>query len=113
MVWKLAALILIGASAGATLLVVRQQRLQAVHEMTQAAERMIEMERALWRLRTEVAARVTPERLASDFPPETEMEPIPLEWCLPDGTPVSYISPLALGEPRGPLGGGTRRDETR
>lgn len=103
MVWKFAAIILIGASAGASLLVVRQQRLQAVHEMTEAAERMIEMERTLWRLRTEIAARVTPEHLVTELPPGTELEPIPLEWCLPDGTPVTIAlrpPPVAEDPPR-------------
>lgn len=89
MVWKFAALILVGAGAGASLLVVRQQRLQAVHEMTQAAEHMIEMERTLWRLRTEIASRVTPQHLEDEYAVNLEMEPIPLEWCLPDGTPVT------------------------
>lgn len=99
MVWKFAALILIGAGAGASLLVVRQQRLQAVHEMTQAAERMIEMERTLWRLRTEIAARVTPQHLQSEYASGIETEPIPLEWCLPDGTPVTLAhAPTARGD---------------
>lgn len=110
MVWKLAALILIGASAGASLLVVRQQRLQAVHEMTRAAERMIEMERALWRLRTEVASRVTPQRIEADFSDDIAMEPIPLEWCPPDGEPLADATPnTAIPDP---TLGGTRRDQT-
>jgi len=94
MVWKFALLVLIGACAGASLLVVRQQRLQAVHEMTEAAERMIEMERTLWRLRTEIASRVTPQDLEEEYASKQAMAPIPLEWCLPDGTPVTMADPM-------------------
>ncbi|MCA9305441.1 MAG: hypothetical protein KDA16_02845 [Phycisphaerales bacterium] len=103
-VWKFALLILIGAGAGASLLVVRQQRLQAVHEMTEAAERMIEMERTLWRLRAEIASRVTPQDLEEEYASRQAMEPIPLEWCLPDGTPVTAAD--AMHDPFGMGGGG-------
>ena len=78
--------------------------MQAVHEMTEAAERMIEMERTLWRLRAEIASRVTPQDLEEEYASRQAMEPIPLEWCLPDGTPVTAAD--AMHDPFGMGGGG-------
>lgn len=69
---KLAAVILTIGAVAATLLAARQQRLYAVHESVEAMRRIAEHDRTLWRLRGEIAARVTPgkvRQLADDFGP--------------------------------------------
>lgn len=66
---KLVVLILTIGAVAATLLAARQQRLQAVHETAEAMRRIAEHDRTLWRLRSEIAERVTPgkvRRLATD-----------------------------------------------
>lgn len=60
---KLAFLILsVGAIAG-VLLVNRQLRIQSAHELADAQRRVAQHDRTLWRLRAEIAGRVTPERV--------------------------------------------------
>ena len=57
---KIAFLILAVALTGAALLSVRQQRLQMVHEMTEHLERAERTQRAVWRVRADLASRTTP-----------------------------------------------------
>lgn len=60
---KLVFLILgVGVVAG-VLLVNRQLRIQAAHELADAQRRVAQHDRALWRLRAEIASRVTPQRV--------------------------------------------------
>lgn len=60
---KLAFLILgLGIVAG-VLLVNRQLRIQSAHELADAQRRVAQHDRTLWRLRAEIASRVTPERV--------------------------------------------------
>lgn len=57
---KLVFLILgVGVVAG-VLLVNRQLRIQAAHELADAQRRVAQHDRTLWRLRAEIASRVTP-----------------------------------------------------
>ena len=60
---KLASIIVSTTLVAVALLVVRQQRLQAVYEMTHALNRASEDDRGLWQLRLEIAQRVRPEAL--------------------------------------------------
>lgn len=60
---KLVVLILTIGAVAATLLAARQQRLYAVHESAQAMRRIVEHDRTLWRLRSEIAQRVTPNKV--------------------------------------------------
>jgi hypothetical protein len=60
---KLVVLILTIGGVAATLLAARQQRLYAVHESAQAMRRIVEHDRTLWRLRSEIAERVTPNKV--------------------------------------------------
>lgn len=60
---KLAMVILTIGAVAATLLAARQQRLYAVHESAQAMRRVAEHDRTLWRLRGEIALRVTPGKV--------------------------------------------------
>ncbi len=83
MVGKVAMLVLVGALMAASLLVVRQQRLHAVREMAEAAERAARFDRTLWRVRVEIARRITPEgvhQMAADMGP---LLPIPTPWSDP------------------------------
>lgn len=60
---KLVFLILsVGVIAG-VLLVNRQLRIQSAHELADAQRRVAQHDRTLWRLRAEIAGRVTPERV--------------------------------------------------
>lgn len=83
MVAKLAMLILVMALTAASLLVVRQQRLQAVREMADAAERAATFDRTLWRVRVDIARRVTPTEVAEMARTMGPMQPIPVPWGLP------------------------------
>ncbi len=83
MVAKLAMLILVMALTAASLLVVRQQRLQAVREMADAAERAATFDRTLWRVRIDIASRVTPAEIAQMAQALGPMHPIPVPWGLP------------------------------
>jgi len=60
---KIAFLILAVALTGAALLSVRQQRLQVVHEMTRHLERAERTQRAVWRVRADLASRTTPSAI--------------------------------------------------
>jgi hypothetical protein len=69
---KLAVIILTIGAVAATLLAARQQRLYAVHESAEAMRRIAEHDRTLWRLRGEIADRVTPDnvkKMADRFGP--------------------------------------------
>ena len=66
MLAKLAFLVLVIAATGAGLLTVRQQRLEAVHEMAEALDRAAVLEREVWRLRVE-AARLTSPQYAQEL----------------------------------------------
>lgn len=57
---KLAAVIVSMGLVACILLAVRQQRVQAAHEMADVQRRVMEHDRTLWHLRAEIAARVTP-----------------------------------------------------
>ncbi len=60
---KLAFLIIsLGVVAG-VLLVNRQLRIQCAHELADAQRRVAQHDRTLWRLRAEIASRVTPQRI--------------------------------------------------
>ena len=60
---KIAFLILAIALTGAALLSVRQQRLQLVHEMTDHLERAERTQRAVWRVRADLAKQITPGQI--------------------------------------------------
>lgn len=57
---KVAVLILSMGVLAAALLANRQQRIQAAHDLADSQRRLIDHDRTLWRLRLEIAARVTP-----------------------------------------------------
>lgn len=74
-------LIVCGGGLAIGLLVVRQQRLQAMYEMTRSLERAAADEAMLLRLRAKIAEATRPEeihRMAASLGP---MIPIPREVC--------------------------------
>lgn len=82
---KIAFLILVIALTGASLLSVRQQRLQIVHEMTEHLERAERTQRAVWRVRAELAKRITPAEIRAAI--EDELMTAPgLNGYRPPGT---------------------------
>lgn len=80
---RLKAMILIvsGAAVSVGLLVVRQQRLQAVYEMTRALERGSINDRDLWTLRAQIAESIRPEHVTKMAAALGPMNPIPREIC--------------------------------
>lgn len=60
---KLAFLILALGIVAGVLLVNRQLRIQSAHELADAQRRVAQHDRTLWRLRAEIAARITPQQV--------------------------------------------------
>ncbi len=63
MLAKLIVVVVLAAGTSAALLSVRQQRLEAVHEMAAAVERAAEIDRKLWTVRLEIARLSSPARV--------------------------------------------------
>ena len=76
MVAKIIAVILGLALTATSLLVVRQQRLQAVSDMTEAIGRAESLERRTWRLRAEIGTLTAPAELRAAIDPLGQFEPI-------------------------------------
>ena len=93
---KLILLIVTGGLTAAVLLVVRQQRLQAVYEMTRALDRAAENDQRLWKLRVEIARQITPDRVERMAEGLGDLHPIPLEIC----EPASSVPLPAPGDSR-------------
>ena len=98
---KLMLLVLSGGLIAAALLVVRQQRLQAVYQMTRALDRAAADDRRLWVVRTEIASRTTPERVSVLARALGPTRAIPQEICLdpPMGTAVASVPVEPLASP--------------
>jgi cell division protein FtsL len=60
---KLAVVIISLGVVACILLAVRQQRVQAAHELAEVQRRVMEHDRTLWYLRTEIAERVSPQQV--------------------------------------------------
>jgi hypothetical protein len=90
---KICILILsLGMTAG-VLLHLRQARLQAVHELARVQLRMNERDRDLFRVRTQIARQVTPDRIeqaAKTFGPLT---PVGVETAAAPQPPADPAAP--------------------
>jgi hypothetical protein len=106
MLAKLIALILGLALTGASLLVVRQQRLVAVGEMADALRRSEAAGRDLWRMRVEIADRLSPDALRAALDRTGDFEPILLEECVI----VPFPRGLVMGTNPSPDDGPKQRD---
>ena len=94
MAGKLVALILIAAAAAAALLAVRQQRVQAAHELAEIQRGIASCDQALWRLRIEIASRTSPAEIESMIAHAGPMSPVLIDWCFDDeGMPVVVAAP--------------------
>lgn len=60
---KLVVVILCLGAVAATLLALRQQRIQAMHELAESRLRLRAADERLWLLRAEIARRLAPEEL--------------------------------------------------
>jgi hypothetical protein len=60
---KLLAIILTLGATGCALLVIRQHRIDTVHEMSTIHQRLLGHERTLWELRSEIAKRCRPSQV--------------------------------------------------
>ena len=82
---KLLLIIVAVGAVACALLVIRQQRIDTFHEITQAHLRLQEHERTLWQMRAEIAERCRPSqvRLAMD---ELGLEWIPLPASAADAS---------------------------
>lgn len=65
MFYKLLTIIVALGLIGVVLLVTRQQRIDAAHDMADTHRRLIEHETKLWRMRAEVVRRCRPEDIRS------------------------------------------------
>lgn len=84
MAGKLVALILIAAAAAAALLAVRQQRVEAAHELAEIQRSIAEFDQSVWQLRIEIASRTSPAEIGSMIALAGPMEPVLLDWCYDD-----------------------------
>ena len=101
-----------------TLLTLRQQRIEAVHQMAMVNLRIMEADRGLARLRTEIAANLEPariEQVASKLGTLRPIESLPVRpGALPDRARPAYaqgrgeVRPLASVDD-GAYGGGVQR----
>lgn len=99
MLGKLALLILVAAATAASVLAIRQQRLVAMHEMARSVERSAEMDRKLWRVRADIAERITPGRIRDALEGDAglgELAPIPIYWN-PPAVEEQLKDPTLLG----------------
>lgn len=60
---KLLLIIVAVGAVACALLVIRQQRIDTFHEMTQVHRRLSEHERTLWEMRAEIAERCRPSQV--------------------------------------------------
>ncbi|UCD74127.1 MAG: hypothetical protein JSV91_10090 [Phycisphaerales bacterium] len=75
---KLLLIILTIIVTAAALMITRQRRIDAMHEMSGLHQRMVEQEAALWILRSRIADRCRPERVREALERlGGEWEPIP------------------------------------
>lgn len=99
---KLIVVILSIGVIACVLLTVRQQRMQAVHELANVQREVARLDRTLAHLRLEVAERITPERVAEMAKSlgggGVELRPIGVPEAPPPPTPAPETSPS--GAPR-------------
>jgi len=83
MLAKLCIVIMAVALTAASLLTVRQQRLDAVYDMSRSIERAAAHDRQLQEVRISISKAVTPDAVRTMASRFGDFQPIPLEWCDP------------------------------
>ncbi len=86
---KLAVLTISLALCACALLCLRQMRTQSAHELAEARLRVLQRDNEFWRLRSRIAARVTPEHVE-----QLAGKINPLKPMAPDTTPGSLAGPV-------------------
>lgn len=76
MFWKLATLIVALGVLACVLLTVRQQRIQAAHELASIQRRVGDHDRTLWQLRVELAGRLSPKQIEMIATRTRSLQPI-------------------------------------
>jgi hypothetical protein len=89
---KLALVVVVVAATGAGLLTVRQQRLEAVHNMAKALDHAAMLEREVWRLRIEAARLTSPLHAQGLLVRLGETRPVVVPWC-PTFAPLAFDPP--------------------
>lgn len=84
MVAKVLFIIIAGAGLSTSVLVARQQRLQAASDMTRAIERSAQHDRTLWDLRARISRVTSPANVRAMADEIGPMAPIPRELCPPE-----------------------------
>lgn len=79
MFMKLAAMIVGLGAIACVLLGIRQSRVQAAHELANVQHRVSDHDRTLWRLRLEIARRITPDQVERQAVAFGELAPVNLE----------------------------------
>jgi hypothetical protein len=113
---KLVVLIIgIGLTASC-LLAARQMRTQAAHELAQARLRVMKLDNERWKLRSDIAARITPEHVQEMASRLSPLKPIAGEFPAPvaaaSATPaIPRVNAIASAPERSrpPSAGGTRQ----
>lgn len=83
MMAKLCIVIMAVALTAASLLTVRQQRLDTVYDLSRSIERAAAHDRQLQEVRIEIARFITPSAVRTLASGLGQFQPIPLEWCDP------------------------------
>lgn len=76
---KVVALILCLALVACAMLALRQQRIQAAHELAKAQARLAELDRNVLRLRLQIASRLTPDRIEQQGAKLGRLMPLSME----------------------------------
>ena len=76
---KLLLIIVASGLTAAALLVTRQQRIDTAHELSVTHQRMLQLQRSLWKLQSQIAWRCRPEEV------KRMMDGLPEQWtAIPD-----------------------------
>lgn len=87
---KLVVLVLVAAATAATLLAIRQRRVEAAHELARIQSEIASHDKAIWRLRLEIAGRVKPSEVRHMAGAIGPLAPIYSDEC---------EEPIAVGSP--------------
>lgn len=90
---KLCTLVVSVCAVACVLLALRQQRIEAVHQMAMTNLRIMESDRGLAKLRTQIVARLEPSRIQELAARLGDLQPIELVPARP-GTPPAGAQPV-------------------
>lgn len=115
---KLCVLIISMGALACTLLALRQQRIEAVHQMAMGNLRIMEADRGLARLRTDIVANLEPRKIETLASKHGTLHPIEMRPVRPGTLPGNRQPAFAQNNRRvppapstddAPLGGGVNR----